>query len=230
MHDQLKTGRALRPRSNNHCSVIIVGGGQAGLSMSYCLKERGIDHLIFEKQRLAESWRSKRWDTFCLVTPNWQCKLPGFDYQGNDPHGFMQKDEIVHYIEAYARSFQPPLREGVAVQRLARHESGFFELNTTVGDYFADQVVVATGAYHVPTIPRFAERFPARIEQLDSSNYKIRNHCRRMRYSWSDRDNPAAKSRRISTSRVAAFICALAAPRGPLGGTAARTSSPGCIR
>jgi putative flavoprotein involved in K+ transport len=172
MHDQLNTDRALHARNNSHCSVIIVGGGQAGLSMSYCLKERAIDHIIFEKQRLAESWRSKRWDTFCLVTPNWQCKLPGFDYRGNDPHGFMKKDEIVRYIEEYARSFKPPLREGVTVQRLARHESGVFEVNTTIGDYFADQVVVATGAYHVPTLPRFAERFPANIKQLDSSSYR----------------------------------------------------------
>src|SRR5689334_8467557 len=82
-----------------HYSVIIVGGGQAGLSMSYCLKERGFDHIIFEKERMGYSWRSKRWDAFCLVTPNWQCQLPGYPYPGNDPQGFMKKDEIVQYIE-----------------------------------------------------------------------------------------------------------------------------------
>src|SRR5580692_6210989 len=172
MHDHPNTDRALDTPLKNHSPVIIVGGGQAGLSMSYCLKERAIDHIIFEKQRLAESWRSKRWDTFCLVTPNWQCKLPGFDYPGDDPHGFMKKDEIVEYVEAYARSFKPPLKEGVTVLRLCRHDSGVFEVNTSIGDYFADRVVIATGAYHVPNIPRFAERFPASITQLDSSKYK----------------------------------------------------------
>ena len=77
-------------------SVIVIGGGQAGLSASYLLKERGIDHIVFEKNRIAESWRSKRWDTFCLVTPNWQCKLPGHPYSGPDPHGFMIRMKLLN--------------------------------------------------------------------------------------------------------------------------------------
>src|ERR1700689_976209 len=91
-----------------HYPVIVIGGGQAGLSISYLLKELGLSHLVFEKERVAESWRTRRWDTFCLVTPNWQCQLPGHPYSGSDPQGFMVKDEIVAYIESYARSFQPP--------------------------------------------------------------------------------------------------------------------------
>ena len=114
-----------------HYPVIVIGGGQAGLSMSYCLKERGIEHLVFEKDRVAESWRSKRWDAFCLVTPNWQCQLPGFAYAGADPNGFMVKDEIVNYIEAYAKSFNPPLHEGVTVTRLTRNGAKGFALATT---------------------------------------------------------------------------------------------------
>ena len=150
-----------RPSSRKtHYPVIVIGGGQAGLSMSYLLKQRGIDHLVFEKSRLAESWRTRRWDTFCLVTPNWQCQLPGFPYSGPDPHGFMVKDEIVRYIESYARSFQPPLHEGVEVSRLRRAEGGAFELTTSAGVFTADQVVVATGGYQDATIPRLAERFP----------------------------------------------------------------------
>jgi putative flavoprotein involved in K+ transport len=171
MHDNLNTSHAIDNPQKTHFPVIIVGGGQAGLSISHCLKQRAIDHIIFKKQRLADSWRSKRWDTFCLVTPNWQCKLPGFDYPGDDPHGFMKKDEIVQYVEAYARSFKPPLKEGVTVSRLSRHASGVFEVNTSLGDYSADHVVVATGAYHVPNLPRFAERLPASVTQLDSSKY-----------------------------------------------------------
>ncbi|TDU71212.1 putative flavoprotein involved in K+ transport [Prosthecobacter fusiformis] len=155
-----------------HYPVIIIGGGQAGLSMSFCLKEKGIAHLVFEKNRLAESWRSKRWDSFCLVTPNWQCALPGFDYAGDDPKGFMVKDQIVEYIESYARSFDPPLKEGVNVWRMRRNSSGVFEITTDIGDFTADQVVVATGGYQTSHLPRMAERFPSSITQLHSSNYK----------------------------------------------------------
>src|SRR6202011_3843442 len=156
----------------SHYPAIIIGGGQAGLSMSYCLKERGIDHLVFEKHRLGDAWRSKRWDSFCLVTPNWQCQLPGFDYPGNDPHGFMAKEEIVQYLEAYARSFNPPVKEGVLVSNLRAHESGLFEIKTSEGDYFADQVVIATGGYQIETIPRIAERFPPSVKQVHSADYK----------------------------------------------------------
>lgn len=157
----------------NHYSVIIVGGGQAGLSMSYCLKEKGIDHIVFERNRIADSWRSKRWDSFCLVTPNWQCTLPGYHYSGNDPHGFMQKDEIVKYIEDYTKSFNPPLKEGVEVAGVRQCDSqGSFELTTSCGDYTADQVVIAAGSYHIPKVPKIAEQFPKDVVQLHSSEYK----------------------------------------------------------
>lgn len=155
-----------------HYPVIIIGGGQAGLSMSYCLKERGIEHLVLEKARIGEAWRSKRWDSFCLVTPNWQCQLPGFPYAGPDPKGFMVKDEIVRYIESYAESFQPPIREGVEVERLRRNEAGGFELQTNIGTLLADQIVIATGGYHTAVIPRLSERFAADVVQIHSSDYK----------------------------------------------------------
>jgi putative flavoprotein involved in K+ transport len=154
-----------------HRRVVVVGGGQAGLAMSHCLKLRGIDHLVLEKHRLAHEWRERRWDSFCLVTPNWQCQLPGFPYKGDEPQGFMKRDEIVRYIEDYARAFQPPLLEGVAVTGLRRHPAGF-QLSTSAGSCTAEQVVVATGGYHTPAIPRLAERFPASIVQLHSSAYR----------------------------------------------------------
>lgn len=158
---------------SNHYSVIIVGGGQAGLSMSYCLKERGVDHIVFEKNQIGYSWRSKRWDSFCLVTPNWQCKLPGYPYAGNDPYGFMQKDDIVQYIENYAASFDPPVKEGVEVLKVCRSNSqDSFEVTTSIGDYTAEQVVIASGSYHQPKIPKLSERLPNSIVQLHSSEYK----------------------------------------------------------
>jgi putative flavoprotein involved in K+ transport len=154
-----------------HYSVIIVGGGQAGLSMSYCLKERGIDHIVFEKHQMGQAWRAQRWDSFCLVTPNWQCQLPGHAYAGPEPDGFMPKDDIVQYIEAYARSFAPPLHEGVAVTQV-RQRQGVFEITTPLGPFTADQVVIAVGGYHRPKLPKIAAQFPSPILQLHSSSYK----------------------------------------------------------
>ncbi len=156
----------------NHYPVIIIGGGQSGLSMSYCLKQKGIEHIIFEKHKIAHSWRSKRWDSFCLVTPNWQCQLPGYGYGGRDPQGFMQKDEIVRYIEDYAAFFAPPLKEGITVLRICKNHQAIFEVSTDFGEYTADQVVVAAGCYHTPRIPKLAERLPDRLLQIHSSAYK----------------------------------------------------------
>lgn len=160
-----------RPAVIGHHSVVIVGGGQAGLSMSYCLKQAGIDHVVLEKHRIAHEWREKRWDSFCLVTPNWQCRLPGFPYPGDDPHGFMKKHEIVRYIEDYVASFNPPVAEGVTVQAVRRRD-GKFDLETSAGVCSADQVVIAVGGYHVPTIPRVAERLSPEVTQLPVSEYK----------------------------------------------------------
>jgi putative flavoprotein involved in K+ transport len=152
--------------------VAVVGGGQAGLSVSYCLRERGIEHVVVERNRVGQEWRQRRWDSFCLVTPNWQCKLPGFPYQGDDPDGFMVREEIIRYLEDYVAFFQPPLVEGVPVDGLRRSPSGVFELTTPAGDFTADQVVVATGPYHTPSVPRMAERLPAGVEQIHSSRYR----------------------------------------------------------
>jgi putative flavoprotein involved in K+ transport len=159
-------------RIDGHRSVVIVGGGQAGLAASWALTQHGIDHVILERDRLASSWRSQRWDAFCLVTPNWQCLLPGHPYDGDDPDGFMLKDAIVDYVERYAERFGPPLHEGVAVTSVARAEGGGFAIATSHGDLTADQVVLAVGGYHVPRIPRIGARMPAAVTQLHSSQYR----------------------------------------------------------
>jgi putative flavoprotein involved in K+ transport len=155
----------------SHYSVIIVGGGQAGLAISYLLKQESIDHVIFEKNQIGHAWRNQRWDSFCLVTPNWQCRLPGFPYAGGDDQGFMLKDEIVQYLEDYAASFQAPILEGVGVSKLSQRTDAF-EVITSQGTYTADQVVVATGGYHTPKIAAIAKKLPPHIVQLHSVDYK----------------------------------------------------------
>lgn len=155
-----------------HRDVVVVGGGQAGLSMSRCLVDRDIPHLVLERERIGHEWRTRRWDSFCLVTPNWQCALPGFPYAGDDPDGFMLRDQIVGYLQAYAKSFDPPLVEETAATRLRRRGDGVFEVDTDRGTVTADQVVLATGPYQVPVLPRAAERLPADVAQIHSADYR----------------------------------------------------------
>jgi len=158
--------------SDSHHSVLVVGGGQAGLSVSHYLKQRGIEHLVLEKHEPLHAWRTQRWDSFCLVTPNWQCRLPGWDYRGSDPHGFMKKDEILGYLEHFKASVNAPLREGVSVQLVTPRPEGGYLVKTSEGDCTADQVSVASGGYHVPIIPRMAERLPKSVLQLHSEQYR----------------------------------------------------------
>jgi putative flavoprotein involved in K+ transport len=155
-----------------HFPVAIVGGGQSGLSLSYYLKQRGIEHVVLEKRGAVHTWRTQRWDSFCLVTPNWQCKLPGWEYAGPDPHGFMKRDEIIDYLEGFVKHVDAPLRSGVTVQRVAPAARGGFEIAASQGGFSADQVVVASGGYHLPIIPRLAERLPSSLLQIHSEQYR----------------------------------------------------------
>ncbi len=155
-----------------HYSVIVIGGGQAGLSASHFLKQASIDHLVLEKHSVTHTWRTQRWDTFCLVTPNWQCALPGHPYQGADPHGFMKKDEIIDYLDAFIAKVNAPVLEDAAVTRVTRDAQGRFAVTSTRGAFTADQIVVASGGYHTPIVPRMAERLPADIVQVQSSEYR----------------------------------------------------------
>lgn len=161
--------------ARTHYPTLVIGGGQAGLSASACLAAAGIEHLVLERARVAEAWRSQRWDSFCLVTPNWQCTLPGWDYTrdhgGTDPDGFMARDQIVAYLDGYRARLGAPVVEGVAVTRLTR-SAGLFHLTTSAGPLTARSVIVATGGYHGPRLPALAAALPARILQLHSSTYR----------------------------------------------------------
>jgi len=158
--------------ANRHYPVIVAGGGQAGLSISYYLKEAGIDHLVLEKHSVTHTWRSQRWDAFCLVTPNWQCALPGYPYRGDDPHGFMKKDQIIAYLDGFIAMVDAPVLEHTEVKRVKRDADGCYNVSTSNGEFTADHVVVASGGYHTPIVPRMAERLPAGIVQMQSSHYR----------------------------------------------------------
>jgi putative flavoprotein involved in K+ transport len=152
-----------------HIAVAVVGGGQAGLATSFELTRHGIEHVVLERGLVGQTWRD-RWDSFCLVTPNWSVQLPGYHYVGTDPDGFMPRDEIVAYLEQYAKVFGAPIREGVDVASLDR-ESRFL-LRTSAGDLRADTVVVATGAYQRPYRPAAADTLPGDLLQLDVAGFR----------------------------------------------------------
>ncbi len=153
--------------------VVIIGGGQAGLALSYYLTEQGRGHLILEQGRLVESWRSKRWDSLRLIAPNWSLRLPGFTYTGDDPDGFMGKDEVVSHLETYARSFGAPMREGLRVTGIERTSDDTRFLVRTQGDSFrASQVVLATGALQQPRVPAWAAQLPTSVTQVVAPAYR----------------------------------------------------------
>lgn len=151
--------------------TIIIGGGQAGLSTSYCLKQRGHEHIIFEKtHRAANAWR-ERWDSFTLVTPNWMIQLPGAEYQGDDPDGFMTRDEIVAYIEAYIDRFELPIQYGTSATSVEPSDGGYL-VRTDQGDYHAKNVVIAVGFYQHPKVPSFSRKCTPGVYQIHSSKYQ----------------------------------------------------------
>src|SRR5205085_9969855 len=112
--------------------VVVVGAGQAGLATSHELTQAGVDHVVLERGRVGETWRG-RWDSFCLVIPNWTVQLPGGHYRGDDPDGFMPKNEIVSHLMTYAESFRAPVRDGVTVTSLEAAENASFLLRTSSG-------------------------------------------------------------------------------------------------
>lgn len=150
--------------------TIVVGGGQAGLSVSRELAARGVEHLVLERGRVGESWR-RRWQSFCLVTPNWTVQLPGLPYDGPDPDGFMPRDEIVAHLERYVQAASLPIRDGVDVEQVETAPDGGFVVRTSEGPFQADQLVLATGAYQRAFRPAGAATLPASITQIDIAGY-----------------------------------------------------------
>jgi putative flavoprotein involved in K+ transport len=137
------------PRSTD---VVVVGGGQAGLSTSWHLRQRDREHVILDRGRVGDTWR-RRWDAFHLVTPNWQFQLPGAEYDGDAPDAFLPRDEVVRRIEAWANGFGAPFHGGVEVTAVDPEPAGGFTVRTSAGDLRARQVIVAAGTYQEPRLP-----------------------------------------------------------------------------
>jgi len=149
----------------------IIGGGQAGLAISRCLSDRAVDHVVIERGRVAERWRSERWNSLRLLTPNWQSRLPGYRYEGPDPHGFMTMAEVIEYLQRYAASFGAPVVTDADV--LSVDSAGArYRIETTNGAWLARHVVIATGYSDLPSVPRMAARIDRRIVQVTPSRYR----------------------------------------------------------
>lgn len=157
--------------------VVVIGGGQAGLSASWFLTRDGVDHVVLEGQTAAHEWADTRWDNFTLVTPNWHCQLPGYAYDGPEPDGFMTRDEVVVWLSGYAATFNPPLREHTTVTSVTERDGGGFQVlaRTKIAEevsWSAEHVIVATGGYHVPIVPSWSAALDPRITQVESAHYK----------------------------------------------------------
>jgi putative flavoprotein involved in K+ transport len=152
-------------------SVVVIGAGQTGLAVSYFLSARGLDHVVLERGRIAQSWRTERWDSLRLLTPNSQSRLPGFAYRGDDPDGFMTMTEVVDFLDSYAGRIHSPVRTGVTVTSVQR-DADHYRVVTSSDVWQADAVVIATGACNIPKIPAVATQLPAEITQLTTNRYR----------------------------------------------------------
>ena len=155
--------------STDVAPTIVVGAGPAGLAVSHELQRVGVDHVVLERGRVAQSWRD-RWDSFCLVTPNWYVQLPGGAYDGDDPDGFMSRDAVVAHLERYAHGFGAPVLDQVEVTALREDPGGGFVLDTSEGAMRTGSVVLATGAFQRPHRPTEVE-LAAEVLLIDSAAY-----------------------------------------------------------
>jgi putative flavoprotein involved in K+ transport len=151
--------------------VVVIGAGHSGLAMSHALSSRSIEHVVLERGEVANSWRTERWDSLRLLTPNWMSRLPGYRYEGDDPDGYMGVHEVVDFVEGYAATIAAPVVTGMAVTRVAAAADGYC-VTTEHGEWRCRAVVLATGAFNVPVVPRVAEGLPAGVAQLTAQAYR----------------------------------------------------------
>jgi putative flavoprotein involved in K+ transport len=152
-------------------TTVIIGAGHGGLAMSRCLSDRSIDHVVLERSEVANSWRTERWDSLRLLTPNWQCRLPGHAYQGDDPDAFMTMPEVVEFMVGYAKQIAAPVQTGTTVTSVRCSDDGY-RVTTDQGEWECPTVVLATGAFNVPRVPEVAEAVPSSVTTLTPMTYR----------------------------------------------------------
>src|SRR5262245_8475549 len=151
--------------------TLIIGGGQAGLAMSRCLSDRDVDHVVIERGLVADRWRTERWDSLRLLTPNWQTRLPGFRYTGPEPDGYMSMPELIAFFERYASSVAAPIERATTV--LSVEQAGAqFRVDTSRGTWLARNVVIATGYSDRPYVPPIARHLSPRLVQIVPTQYR----------------------------------------------------------
>ena len=152
--------------------TVVVGGGQAGLALSYYLGSQGREHVVLERGRVAERWRTQRWDSLMFQFPNWSIELPGSAYSGPHPDGFSHAAGVLAFMEHYAEWIKCPLRTGVEVRALSSSKGGRYLVSTNVGAIEARNVAIATGPYQTPRVPAVAAKFPRHIVQVHAADYR----------------------------------------------------------
>jgi len=152
-------------------TTVVVGAGQSGLAMSQLLSARSIDHIVLERDEVAHAWRSERWDSLRTLTPNWQCRLPGHGYAGDDPDGFMTALEVANFITDYAKATAAPVLSGTTVLSVRRADDGYL-VATDQGAWHCRTVVLASGAFNRPKVPAVAGAVPSGITTLTPFDYR----------------------------------------------------------
>jgi putative flavoprotein involved in K+ transport len=152
-------------------TTIIIGAGQSGLAMSTHLTARSIDHVVLEGSEVANSWRTERWDSLRLLTPNWQSRLPGYGYGGDDPDGFMTMSEVVRFLQRYAELSDAPVVTGTRVTRVRQTEGGY-EISTSQGPWRCRMLVIASGACNIAAVPSLSADLPPDVTSLTPGQYR----------------------------------------------------------
>ena len=152
-------------------ACVVIGAGHAGLAMSRCLSERSIEHVVLERGEVANSWKTERWDSLRLLTPNWQSRLPGYRYEGDDPDGYMSMAEIVAFLRRYASAISAPVRTRTRVTAVRSAGSGYL-VETGQGEWRCGTVVIATGACNIASVPPCATAMPSSLAMLTPMDYR----------------------------------------------------------
>ncbi len=157
--------------TDRRIDTVVVGAGHSGLAMSHTLAARGIDHVILERGEVAHSWRTERWDSLTLLTPNWQSRLPGHAYDGDDPDGFMAVPEVIDFITGYAGTISAPLETATTVTAVSPTGDGY-RVKTDQGAWKCRALVLASGACNRPSVPAFSRAVPASVDQFTPMSYR----------------------------------------------------------